>query len=134
RGVYWRVRRDANRFGQMILRLTASCLLCLSAMALNAAAGTAMERRDSFPDVISHDAARFTALLNSAAAERRVEGIQGLSHLKHWPAEDALIHWLDDSSADVRREALLALCRIGTTRSVPRLIQVLDDPSWEIRN
>jgi len=84
-------------------------------------------------DVISEDVTRFTALLNSRAPERRVEGVQGLSHLKHWPAEEAILRLLDDSSFDVRREALLALCRIGTARSVPRLMALLENSSWELR-
>ena len=84
-------------------------------------------------DVISEDASRFTQLLRSPAAERRIEGIQGLSHLKHWPVEDELLRLLDDKSPLVRREAVLALCRLGTAKSVPRLIVLLGDRSWEVR-
>lgn len=84
-------------------------------------------------DVISEDTARFTHFLRSPVPERRIEGIQGLSNLKHWPSEEPLRALLDDAMPGVRREAVLALCRLGTAKSVPRLIALLDDPSWEIR-
>lgn len=84
-------------------------------------------------DVITEDVNRFTKLLSHASPARRVEGVQGLSHLKHWPAEERIMRLLDDASAQVRREAVGALCRLGTARSVPRLIGLLDDSSWEIR-
>ena len=85
------------------------------------------------PDVISEDAGRFTALLSSPVPERRVEGIQGLANLKHWPAESAVLRLLEDSSPSVRREAVLALGRLGGAQTIPRFIELLDDPSWEIR-
>ena len=84
-------------------------------------------------DVVTQDMARFTRLLGNPIPDLRIEGVQGLSHLKDWPAEDALIRLLDDPSPAVRREAVLALCRLGTAKSVPRLIGLLEDPSWEIR-
>lgn len=85
------------------------------------------------PDVYSQDVARFERLLASSAAEERVEGVQGLSHLKHRPAEEAIIARLTDPGADVRREAISALCRLGGVRSVPHLIRLLDDPLWHTR-
>ena len=87
----------------------------------------------SFPDVISEDSGSFTALLSSPVPERRVEGVQGLANLKHWPAESAVLRLLDDTSPPVRREALLALGRLGGARTIPRFIELLDEPSWEIR-
>ena len=84
-------------------------------------------------DIISQDVEHFSRLLGSPMSERRVEGIQGLSYLKYWPAEEALIRLLDDSSDPVRREAVLALCRLGTIKSVPRLIALLDNASWEVQ-
>ena len=87
----------------------------------------------SFPDVISEDVARFTVLLRSPVPERRVEGIQGLANLKHWPAERAVLALLEDTSPAVRREAVLALGRMGGVRTIPRFIALLDDASWEIR-
>lgn len=83
--------------------------------------------------VITEDVARFTLLLSDAIPQRRVEGVQGLSHLKHWPAEEQIIRLTDDASAEVRRTTFEALCRLGTARSVPRLIELLDDPAWEMR-
>lgn len=87
----------------------------------------------SFPDMIGEDTGRFTALLSSPVPERRVEGVQGLANLKHWPAESAVLRLLDDASPPVRREAVLALGRLGRARTIPRFIELLDDPSWEIR-
>ncbi len=86
-----------------------------------------------WPDVITEDVSRFTALLRSSVPERRVEGIQGLANLKHWPAENALLPLLEDASPVVRREVVLALGRLGGVRTIPRFIALLDDPSWEIR-
>lgn len=84
-------------------------------------------------DVITADSSHFTALLLSPVPERRVEGVQGLANLKHWPAESALLRLLDDRSPAVRREAVLALSRLGGAATIPRFIALLDDPSWEIR-
>ncbi len=84
-------------------------------------------------DVVTEDAARFTRLLGSAAAERRVEGVQGLAGLKHWPAEEALLARLTDASPEVRHEAAQALARVGTARSVPALIEQAGERSWEFR-
>ena len=84
-------------------------------------------------DVITEDSSHFTALLLSPVPERRVEGVQGLANLKHWPAESALLRLLDDRSPAVRREAVLALSRLGGAATIPRFIPLLDDPSWEIR-
>ena len=72
-------------------------------------------------------------MLHSPAVAPRIEGVQGLSNLKHWPSEDALVKLLSDPAPAVQREALLALCRLGTARSVPSLIGLLDNPSWELR-
>ena len=84
-------------------------------------------------DVYGQDVARFERLLDSFVAEQRIEGIQGLSHLKHWPAEEALIGRLKDPVDTVRSEAVSALCRLGTSRSVPHLIRLLDHPLWHTR-
>jgi HEAT repeat protein len=88
---------------------------------------------NSWPDVITEDVSRFKTLLRSSVPERRVEGIQGLANLKHWPAENALLPLLEDASLAVRREAVLALGRLGGAQTIPRFIALLDDPSWEIR-
>ncbi len=85
-------------------------------------------------DAFTEDVTRFTQLLDSPLAERRVEGIQGLSFMKHGPAEDAVWRCLDDPAPAVQREAVLALARLGTTKSVPRLIGLLDRPDWKLRH
>lgn len=90
-------------------------------------------RAQILTDVLTEDAARFAALLSNPVPERRVEGVQGLANLKHWPAESAVLRLLEDASPEVRREAALALGRLGGARTVPRFIELLDDPSWEIR-
>ena len=56
-----------------------------------------------------------------------------MSYYKHWAAEDKLVRLLDDASPDVRRESVLALCRLGTATSISPLIRCLRDQSWEIR-
>ena len=84
-------------------------------------------------DVFTEDVTRFIRMLDSPLAERRLEGVQGLSFLKHWPAEDALLKRLEDPSADVQRETVLALARLGTAKSVGPLIRLLDRPAWDLR-
>lgn len=90
------------------------------------------ESPSAVPDVISEDVARFTQLLGSRAPERRIEGLQGLANIKHWPAEDAVLRLLGDPSRAVQLEAVLAVGRLGTARSIPPLIDRLADQSWEI--
>ena len=85
------------------------------------------------PDVLQEDTDRARALLSSRVPERRIEGIQELSNLRDWAAEEAVLRLLDDPSLAVRRETLLALGRLGTRRSIPALIRMLDDPAWELR-
>lgn len=85
------------------------------------------------PDVVTQDVARFTKLLNSPVAERRVEGVQGLANLKYWLSEAALLKMADDPSPSVQREVVLAMGRLGSRTSVPQLIRWLGSPSWENR-
>lgn len=87
----------------------------------------------ALPDVYGQDVARFERLLASGIADERIEGAQGLSHLKHWPAEAVLLERLEDPVAAVRREVVAALCRLGSARAVPHLIPLLDDRLWHTR-
>lgn len=84
-------------------------------------------------DLITEDVGRFTRWLTSSVPERRIEGLQGLSDLKHWPAENAVLPLLDDRAPEVRRAAVLTLGRVGGAQTIPRFIALLDDPSWELR-
>lgn len=88
---------------------------------------------EDLADVFGQDVARFEQLLTRGLADERVEGVQGLSQLKHWPAEEALLARLSDSSVQVRLAAVTALCRMGTERSVPHLIRLLGEPDWHTR-
>jgi len=85
-------------------------------------------------DVLTEDSARFTSFLQSRVPERRVEGIQGLAQMKHWPAEPLLLRAVNDPSPAVCREAMLAITRVGTERSIPHLISALTNDSWELRD
>ena len=104
-------------------------LLCLPASSLASSSPIG----SGFPDVITADVARFTRMLSSPVPERRVEGLQGLADLKHWPAESAVLRLLEDSFPTVRRESVLALSRLGSARSIPPFIDLLGDSSWDIR-
>jgi HEAT repeat protein len=85
-------------------------------------------------DVVTEDVTRFTAYLASPVVARRIEGVKGLSHLKHWPAEPAILALLErDPAPALRREVLLALGRLGTAQSIPALIAALDSTDWETR-
>ncbi len=101
---------------------------------LSAAISLVSAGAEDLPSIFTQDVTRFTQLLSRRLPELRVEGIQGLSHLKYWPAEEEIIELLPDPSPPVHREVVLALGRLGTARSVPHLIRMLDDPSWEIRH
>lgn len=104
-----------------------SSLLALLAI-LNVAAPRAME-------VVSfhaNEVARFSALIASESTADRLEGIKGLSALKHWRSEEKLLPFCLDDAPEVRLEAAIALGRIGTKHAVPRLISLRDDPSWEV--
>lgn len=111
-----------------MMGLSCGCWLTLALATVASQAGDG-----SVPDVYSQDVARFERLATSYVAELRIEGIQGLSHLKHWPAEEALIGRLRDPSEAVRCAAVDALCRLGTTRSVPHLIRLMDHPEWHTK-
>lgn len=135
---YAHVRRDCRWSGAARGRSLRGLVLCLAALSTPWTGG-ASEAVDpgpnaSLPDVYSADVARFERLLASAIPEERVEGAQGLSHLKHRPAEEALLERIfGDPAVAVRREALTAICRLGTARSIPHLIALLDDPQWHTR-
>ncbi len=87
----------------------------------------------SRPDVLTEDVLRFSKLLSSSVPDRRIEGIEGLSDLKYWPAEELIVPLVADHSAQVQREAVRALGRIATVRSIPILIERLDSADWQIR-
>jgi len=114
------------------LVLTGSLALA-AARGFGGAAASLAGGPNPLPDVIREDTVRASALLSSPAPERRIEGIQELSNLKDWAAEEAILRLLEDVSPAVRREAVLALGRLGTSRAVPAMIRLLEDPSWELR-
>lgn len=120
-------------FGFQIRAVAAIVLVFLILMKPVLGSTLAAHPPQDSPDVIITDAGHFTALLSSSVPERRVEGVQGLANLKHWPAESAVLQLLDDVSPSVRREAVLALGRLGGARTVSRFIELLDDSSWENR-
>lgn len=116
------------------LLLVLTVLLALGCFGPRRGLGSALPNpANELADILTQDVIRFKGLLASRTPERRIEGVLGLSHLKHWPAENELIGLLDDASPGVRRETVLALGRLGTAKSVPRLIGLLGDPSWELR-
>jgi HEAT repeat protein len=84
------------------------------------------------PDFYSTEVQRFHALLSRKAAEFRLDGIEGLSWLRHWQSEEALLRLTGDEDPLVRREAVSALTRFGTARSIPRLLELLTDERHEI--
>lgn len=122
--------RSASRPGHILWWLTLLwCPLIVSATEQ----GEATSERPARVDVYSQDVGHFEQLLESELPEQRLEGVQGLSHLKHWPAEAKLIERLTDPSSEVRQAALAALCRLGSSRSIPLFIQRLDDRTWHTR-
>ena len=115
--------------------LPAGWRICLLALLGAALGNAAPPERDpgGIVDVITQDVTRFTHWLESPSPQRRVEGIQGLAYLRFWPSEASVLALSRDESPEVQRAAMMALGRLGTACSVPRLIECLDHPSQEMR-
>ncbi len=85
------------------------------------------------PDALSQDLARFRRRMESPIAEYRLEGLQGVAHLRLQEFEPELLRLLRDDDALVVREAAQALSLCGTHRCVPALIGLLGHRDWAIR-
>lgn len=105
-------------------------LLCVLAGVLPVCAQVAV---DDLPDVLSEEISRFQQLVSSAVLERRIEGIQGASHLRLQSFEPELLPILESREPELRREAVQALVHCGTVRSVPALIARVADTDWATR-
>jgi len=118
-----------------IIEARCRLLVLLSGWCLVGAAMAAAAEAPSgpdLPDFYSTEVQRFHALLACKAPESRLEGIEGLSWLRHWESEDALLRLPHDADPLVRREAVAALTRFGTARSIPRLLELLTDGRHEV--
>jgi HEAT repeat protein len=124
------VRQASSRSAAGLFSLARALALSLTAWLVLSSLAAA---EGELPDLFTQEVTRFGRLLNSSLEERRIEGIQGLANLRHWPAEEALLEQLAEGSPGVQREALLALGRLGTSQSVALLIKLLRHPAWELR-
>lgn len=86
------------------------------------------------PDVLTDEIARIRSRMSSPVADYRIEGAQGAFYLKLQSFEPELIGLLRDPDPLVRQEAVRALARCGTWRSVIHLIALLGDPEWPVRD
>lgn len=66
----------------------------------------------------------------SPRASTRAEGVKGLGLAKSPVASERVIKALDDSSIEVRREAINALAELKSRDAVPELITRLKDPGY----
>lgn len=110
---------------------TMKCLVLLALVALMNF--SAFNHAEEVPSFYATEVDRFEKLIADKSDLARLEGVKGLSGLKHWPSEERLFPLLSDSSADVRLESATALGRLGSKRCIPLLISLLTDDSWEVR-
>ncbi|NOZ22402.1 MAG: HEAT repeat domain-containing protein [Planctomycetes bacterium] len=110
------------------LRLPTCLLLCLCLSRPSLAAGPAQ-----IPDVLTEDMAKFEAFMKNPVPEVRVDGVQGARFLRAFEFESQLVDLLKDDDLLVRREAVQALAECGTEKSVPLLIERLDDADWQVQ-
>jgi HEAT repeat protein len=73
------------------------------------------------------------SLLASPVPKVRAAAAEALGFLRAHSAGKALGGALKDKSADVRREAALALAWCGSRVEIPLLLAALDDESWSVR-
>ena len=90
-------------------------------------------RATDIPDFYSSEVERFSRKLRSARVEERIAAVRGISGIKHWESEPNIREQLSTSDPTLKREALLALSRIGTSESIPALRPLLNSDDWEIR-
>ncbi|MEW6354884.1 MAG: HEAT repeat domain-containing protein [Planctomycetota bacterium] len=109
-------------------RIPMCLLLCVWLAGLSLADGSTQ-----FPDVLGEDIARFHAFLKSLAPQVRVDGVQGARFLRAFEFESQLMDLLKDKDPMIRRETVQALAECGTEKSVPLLIERLDDPDWQVQ-
>lgn len=85
-----------------------------------------MGRQEAGPELV--------AGLRHPEAWVRWEALSAIKSLAYTPAVRSVVRFLDpEHEADLRREAVLALGRIGTPLAVERLIGALDDPDPQVR-
>jgi HEAT repeat protein len=90
-------------------------------------------RATDIPDFYGSEVERFSRNLRSARVEERIAGVRGISGIKHWESEPYIREQLSTSHPTLKREAILALARIGTSESIPALRPLLNSADWEIR-
>ncbi|MBC8872831.1 MAG: HEAT repeat domain-containing protein [Planctomycetes bacterium] len=73
------------------------------------------------------------SLLDSDDASKRAGAAEAIGFLRAYSAEEALIERLGDQSADVRRQAAMALAWCGGRRAVVALLDALEDRDWLTR-
>jgi HEAT repeat protein len=73
------------------------------------------------------------AQLAAEQADTRGVAIENLALMRAYQAADQVAARLADSAADVRREAATCLGRVGSRRHLERLLSVLDDGNWGVR-
>lgn len=101
-------------------------LLAVTLSAMGASAG-------EIQDFYNSEVEKFSRNLQSARVEEKIAAVRGISGMKHWESEPKVREQLPTSNPILKREAILALSRIGDSASTPALRALLNSDNWEIR-
>jgi HEAT repeat protein len=84
-------------------------------------------------DPYTYQTRRQLEALSSQRAASRAEAIENLAHLRAYSAARAVAERLDDSVAEVRREAAICLGFCGGRAQLAPLVAAMEDPEWSVR-
>ncbi len=71
--------------------------------------------------------------LKSPEDNARAAAAEALGFLRAYPAANALVESLNDTSAKVRREAAMSLAWCGARKHIRPLLDILEDEDWVVR-
>lgn len=115
--------------GRLDLAVTAMCI-CFSASAtVLQAVGSQNFQRNPYDIQVAEQIGK----LKLPSVGIRAAAGESLGLMRAYDAADALAELLDDGSAKVRREAVMALSWCGGRRHVDGLLKAFDDEDWVVR-
>lgn len=96
-------------------------------------AAAVIARASGTPDFYQAEVQKFSRNLESPRVAHKIAAIRGLSGIKHWESEPKIRELLSELDPLLKREAIMALARIGTSQSIPALRLSLNSEHWEVR-